>query len=59
VPFLRFLRLSWPYRFLLLQALALNVVIGLLALAMPLLMQLLTSLGLAMLVLFPSAPPSA
>ncbi|WP_225867205.1 peptidase domain-containing ABC transporter [Cyanobium sp. PCC 7001] len=65
VPFLRFLRLAWPYRFLLLQALALNVVIGLLALAMPLLMQLLTddvlvrrdgqlltSLGLAMLVLF-------
>lgn len=64
-PFLRFLRLTWPYRFLLLQALAINVVIGLLALALPLLMQLLTddvlvrrdqqlltSLGLAMLLLF-------
>jgi ABC-type bacteriocin/lantibiotic exporter with double-glycine peptidase domain len=63
-PFLRFLRLTWPYRFLLLQALAINVVIGLLALALPLLMQLLTddvlvrrdqqlltSLGLAMLLL--------
>lgn len=65
LPFLRFLRLAWPYRFLLLQALAINSVIGLLALAMPLLMQLLTddvlvrrdaqlltSLGLAMLALF-------
>lgn len=65
LPFLRFLRLAWPYRGLLLQALAINVVIGLLALAMPLLMQLLTddvlvrwdnqlltSLGLAMLFLF-------
>ena len=64
-PFLRFLRLTWPYRFLLLQALAINVVIGLLALSLPLLMQLLTddvlvrrdqqlltSLGLAMLLLF-------
>jgi ABC-type bacteriocin/lantibiotic exporter with double-glycine peptidase domain len=65
LPFLRFLRLTWPYRSLLLQALSINVVIGLLALAMPLLMQLLTddvlvrrdsqlltSLGLAMLLLF-------
>lgn len=64
-PFLRFLRLTWPYRTLLLQALSINIVIGLLALAMPLLMQLLTddvlvrrdsqlltSLGLAMLFLF-------
>jgi ATP-binding cassette subfamily B protein len=37
-PFLRFLRLTWPYRFLLLQALAINVVIGLLALSLPLLL---------------------
>jgi ABC-type bacteriocin/lantibiotic exporter with double-glycine peptidase domain len=64
-PFLRFLRLVLPYRGLLLQALAINAVIGLLALAMPLLMQLLTddvlvrrdtqlltSLGLGMLLLF-------
>lgn len=64
-PFLRFLRLTWPYRTLLLQALSLNVVIGLLGLGMPLLMQLLTDdvlvrrdsqlltgLGLAMLFLF-------
>jgi ABC-type bacteriocin/lantibiotic exporter with double-glycine peptidase domain len=64
-PFLRFLRLALPYQGLLLQALAINMVIGLLALAMPLLMQLLTddvlvrrdsqlltSLGLAMLFLF-------
>ena len=64
-PFLRFLRLTWPYRTLLLQALSINIVIGLLALAMPLLMQLLTDdvlvrrdrqlltgLGLAMLFLF-------
>lgn len=65
LPLRRFLRLTWPYRFLLLQALAMNVVIGLLALALPLLMQvltddvlvrrdqqLLTSLGLVMLLLF-------
>ncbi|CAK6696027.1 peptidase domain-containing ABC transporter [Synechococcus sp. CBW1107] len=64
-PFMRFLRLVLPYRGLLLQALAINAVIGMLALAMPLLMQLLTddvlvrrdtqlltSLGLAMLLLF-------
>lgn len=64
-PFLRFLRLVLPYRGLLVQALAINAVIGLLALAMPLLMQfltddvlvrrdsqLLTSLGLGMLLLF-------
>ncbi|TVS02451.1 MAG: peptidase domain-containing ABC transporter [Cyanobium sp. PLM2.Bin73] len=64
-PFLRFLRLALPYRGLLLQALAINAVIGLLALGMPLLMQLLTddvlvrrdtqlltSLGIGMLLLF-------
>jgi ABC-type bacteriocin/lantibiotic exporter with double-glycine peptidase domain len=64
-PFMRFLRLVLPYRGLLLQALAINAVIGMLGLAMPLLMQLLTddvlvrrdtqlltSLGLAMLLLF-------
>lgn len=64
-PFLRFLRLALPYRGLLLQALAINGVIGLLALGMPLLMQLLTddvlvrrdtqlltSLGIGMLLLF-------
>ncbi|EDY37252.1 ABC transporter ATP-binding protein [Cyanobium sp. PCC 7001] len=65
LPFLRFLRLTLPCRMLLIQALSINVVIGLLALAMPWLMQeltddvpvrrdsqLLTSLGLAMLFLF-------
>ena len=64
-PFLRFLRQALPYRGLLLQALAINAVIGLLALGMPLLMQLLTddvlvrrdsqlltSLGIGMLLLF-------
>ncbi|MFO8237022.1 MAG: peptidase domain-containing ABC transporter, partial [Prochlorococcaceae cyanobacterium] len=64
-PFLRFLSLALPYRGLLLQALAINAVIGLLALGMPLLMQLLTddvlvrrdtqlltSLGIGMLLLF-------
>lgn len=64
-PFLRFLRLARPYRGLLLQALAINAVIGLLALGMPLLMQLLTddvlvrrdtqlltTLGIGMLLLF-------
>lgn len=64
-PVLRFLRLALPYRGLLLQALAINAVIGLLALGMPLLMQLLTddvlvrrdtqlltSLGIGMLLLF-------
>ncbi len=64
-PILRFLRLALPYRTLLLQALAINAVLGLLALATPLLMQLLTDdvlvrrdthlltgLGLAMLLLY-------
>ncbi|MFM9073927.1 MAG: peptidase domain-containing ABC transporter, partial [Cyanobium sp.] len=64
-PLLRFLPLVLPYRGLLLQALAINIVLGLLGLAMPLLMQLLTddvlvrrdnqlltSLGLGMLLLF-------
>jgi ABC-type bacteriocin/lantibiotic exporter with double-glycine peptidase domain len=64
-PLLRFLPLVLPYRGLLLQALGINIVLGLLGLAMPLLMQLLTddvlvrrdsqlltSLGLGMLLLF-------
>ena len=64
-PLLRFLPLVLPYRGLLLQALSINLVLGLLGLAMPLLMQLLTddvlvrrdsqlltSLGLGMLLLF-------
>ncbi|MDZ7962604.1 MAG: peptidase domain-containing ABC transporter [Aulosira sp. DedQUE10] len=38
----RFLQRVLPYRFLLIQAIALNVMIGLLALASPLMMQLLT-----------------
>lgn len=38
----RFLRRVWPDRWLLLQAIGLNVMVGLLALASPLLMQLLT-----------------
>jgi ABC-type bacteriocin/lantibiotic exporter with double-glycine peptidase domain len=64
-PLLRFLPLVLPYRGLLAQALGINVVLGLLGLTMPLLMQLLTddvlvrrdsqlltSLGLGMLLLF-------
>ena len=64
-PLLRFVRMALPFRGLLVQALAINAVIGLLALSLPLLMQvltddvlvrrdtnLLTSLGLAMLLLF-------
>ena len=64
-PLLRFLPLALPYRGLVLQALGINIVLGLLGLTMPLLMQLLTddvlvrrdsqlltSLGLAMLLLF-------
>ena len=64
-PLLRFVRMALPFRGLLLQALSINAVIGLLALSLPLLMQvltddvlvrrdtnLLTSLGLAMLLLF-------
>jgi ABC-type bacteriocin/lantibiotic exporter with double-glycine peptidase domain len=38
----RFLRRVWPYRWTLLQATIINIAIGLLALAMPMLMQLLT-----------------
>jgi ABC-type bacteriocin/lantibiotic exporter with double-glycine peptidase domain len=38
----RFLRRVWPYRWTLLQALVINIAIGLLALAMPMMMQLLT-----------------
>ena len=38
----RFLGRVWPYRWLLLQATIINIAIGLLALAMPILMQLLT-----------------
>jgi ABC-type bacteriocin/lantibiotic exporter with double-glycine peptidase domain len=38
----RFLRRVWPYRWTLLQATLINIAIGLLALAMPILMQLLT-----------------
>ncbi len=38
----RFLRRVYPYRWILLQATAINIAIGLLALAMPLMMQLLT-----------------
>jgi ABC-type bacteriocin/lantibiotic exporter with double-glycine peptidase domain len=38
----RFLRRVFPYRWILLQALLINVAIGLLALAMPIMMQLLT-----------------
>jgi ABC-type bacteriocin/lantibiotic exporter with double-glycine peptidase domain len=38
----RFLQRVWPYRFLLAQAIAINMVIGLLSLASPLMMQLLT-----------------
>ena len=64
-PLLRFLPLALPYSGLLLQALGINIVLGLLGLTMPLLMQLLTddvlvrrdsqlltSLGLGMLLLF-------
>ena len=64
-PWLQLLRQVLPYRGLLLQALLINAAVGLLALAMPLLMQLLTddvlvrrdsqlllSLGLGMLLLF-------
>jgi ABC-type bacteriocin/lantibiotic exporter with double-glycine peptidase domain len=38
----RFLRRVYPYRWILLQALVINIAIGLLALAMPIMMQLLT-----------------
>ena len=38
----RFLKRAWPYRWILLEAIAINLVIGLLALAMPVMMQLLT-----------------
>ncbi len=38
----RFLRRVWPYRWTLVQATTINIAIGLLALAMPMLMQLLT-----------------
>ncbi|MEO0987797.1 MAG: peptidase domain-containing ABC transporter [Cyanobacteria bacterium J06639_14] len=38
----RFLKRAWPYRFMLLEAIALNVVVGLLALATPVTMQILT-----------------
>lgn len=38
----RFLKRAWPYRGILLEAIAINLVIGLLALAMPVMMQLLT-----------------
>jgi ABC-type bacteriocin/lantibiotic exporter with double-glycine peptidase domain len=38
----RFLRRAWPYRYLLLEAIGINIAIGLLALAMPVMMQLLT-----------------
>ncbi len=38
----RFLRRVWPYRWTLIQALVINIAIGLLALAMPMMMQLLT-----------------
>jgi ABC-type bacteriocin/lantibiotic exporter with double-glycine peptidase domain len=38
----RFLRRVWPYRWMLIQALLINIAIGLLALAMPMMMQLLT-----------------
>jgi ABC-type bacteriocin/lantibiotic exporter with double-glycine peptidase domain len=40
--FSRFLRRVLPYKFILLQAIVINIAIGLLALAMPILMQLLT-----------------
>lgn len=64
-PLLRFMQMAAPFRNLLLQALSINAIIGLLALSLPLLMQvltddvlvrrdtnLLTSLGLGMLLLF-------
>lgn len=38
----RYLVRVWPYRFLLGQAIAINIVIGILSLAYPLMMQLLT-----------------
>jgi ABC-type bacteriocin/lantibiotic exporter with double-glycine peptidase domain len=38
----RFLRRVFPYRFVLLQAIVINIILGLLALAMPVVMQLLT-----------------
>ncbi|NER96665.1 MAG: peptidase domain-containing ABC transporter [Symploca sp. SIO1B1] len=38
----RFLKRVWPYRFILLEAIAINIAIGLLALAMPVMMQILT-----------------
>ncbi len=38
----RFLKRAWPYRWILLEAIAINLAIGLLALALPVMMQLLT-----------------
>ncbi|MEM9483247.1 MAG: peptidase domain-containing ABC transporter [Cyanobacteria bacterium P01_F01_bin.116] len=38
----RFLKRAWPYRFILLEAIAINVAVGLLGLASPVMMQLLT-----------------
>lgn len=38
----RFLKRAWPYRFTLLEAISLNVVIGLLGLTIPIMMQILT-----------------
>ncbi|AUB38235.1 ABC-type bacteriocin/lantibiotic exporters, containing an N-terminal double-glycine peptidase domain [Nostoc flagelliforme CCNUN1] len=38
----RYLQRVWPYRFILAQAIAMNIVIGMLSLASPLMMQLLT-----------------
>jgi ABC-type bacteriocin/lantibiotic exporter with double-glycine peptidase domain len=38
----RFIARAWPYRFILAQAIAINIAIGLLSLASPLMMQLLT-----------------
>ncbi|MUG93309.1 ATP-binding cassette domain-containing protein [Scytonema sp. UIC 10036] len=38
----RFIARAWPYRFILAQATAINIVVGLLSLASPLMMQLLT-----------------
>ncbi|BAY49212.1 ABC transporter ATP-binding protein [Scytonema sp. HK-05] len=40
--FARYLQRVWPYRFILAQAIAINIVIGLLSLASPFMMQLLT-----------------
>lgn len=38
----RFLKRAWPYRFILLEAIAINLAVGLLALATPITMQILT-----------------